>query len=66
MGMEIKGFTKLIKALDDPYEYKDILAEAVSILATTVSEQDFNHQLYNKSCVKNFVYGLLVTGRTTI
>ena len=33
MGMEIKGFTKLTYQLwMDPYEYKDILAEAVSIL----------------------------------
>ena len=52
MGMEIKGFTKpnLTKLWMDPYEYKDILAEAVSILDDYgIRTKIFNHQL----CVIN-------------
>lgn len=59
MGLEITGFTRanLDKLWIDPYEYREILAEATQILnAYGINASVYNHQLcvINKEVEKNY------------
>jgi len=59
MGLEITGFTRanLDKLWVDPYDYKDILSEAVSILNQyDIPTSVYNHQLctVNENVLNNY------------
>jgi His-Xaa-Ser system radical SAM maturase HxsC len=63
MGLEITGFTRanFDSLWIDPYEYKDILSEAVNVLnLSKIRNSVYNHQLciINQDIEKNYVHSI--------